>query len=203
MAWLSSAGAAAGEAASGPPVAAAAELPPDRAHGSGGGQQSFRDLAESEAKRAGLSPEIADAVMAVESGYNPGAIGGAGEIGLMQILPSTARMLGFAGTDADLAVPEANIHYGVAYLAQAWRLAGGDLCTAVMKYRAGHGESRFHSSRQLLSGGAGKTNRPWLSRHRSRYPLPRSASAAVAAAAASASADRGSGASILLRSIPA
>ena len=81
--------------------------------------------------------------MGVESGFNPGAIGGVGEIGLMQILPSTARMLGFGGTLAELAVPETNIHYGVTYLAKAWRLAGGDLCTATMKYRAGHGETRF------------------------------------------------------------
>ncbi len=103
----------------------------------------YRMLIQKEVARTGLAPEIAEAVMAVESGYNPGAIGGAGEIGLMQILPSTARMLGFLGTNGDLAVPETNIHYGVAYLAQAWRLAGGDLCTAVMKYRAGHGESRF------------------------------------------------------------
>lgn len=103
----------------------------------------YRSLIEKEAAQGGLAPEIAEAVMAVESGYNPAAIGGAGEIGLMQILPSTARMLGFSGTLADLAVPETNIHYGVTYLAQAWRLAGGDLCTAVMKYRAGHGETRF------------------------------------------------------------
>ena len=103
----------------------------------------YRALVEREAAQAGLAPEIAEAVMAVESGYNPDAIGGVGEIGLMQILPSTARMLGFAGPLADLAVPETNIHYGVTYLAAAWRLAGGDLCTAVMKYRAGHGETRF------------------------------------------------------------
>ncbi len=104
---------------------------------------SYRALATLEAKRAGLPPEIADSVMAVESGYDPDAIGTSGEIGLMQILPSTAQVLGFAGTAADLAVPETNIHYGVTYLAEAWRLAGGDLCTAVMKYRAGHGEVRF------------------------------------------------------------
>jgi soluble lytic murein transglycosylase-like protein len=103
----------------------------------------YRALVEKEAAQAGLAPEVAEAVMAVESGYNPGAIGGVGEIGLMQILPSTARMLGFNGTLADLAVPETNIHYGVTYLAAAWRLAAGDLCTAVMKYRAGHGETRF------------------------------------------------------------
>lgn len=103
----------------------------------------FRAMIEKEAAGAGLPPEIAEAVMGVESGFNPGAIGGVGEIGLMQVLPSTARMLGFSGTLAELAVPETNIHYGVTYLAKAWRLAGGDICTATMKYRAGHGETRF------------------------------------------------------------
>jgi soluble lytic murein transglycosylase-like protein len=106
-------------------------------------EAGYRPLVEQEAKREGLAPEIAEAVMAVESGFNAAAIGGAGEIGLMQILPSTARMLGFSGTNAELAIPENNIHYGVTYLARAWRIAGGDLCTAVMKYRAGHGETRF------------------------------------------------------------
>jgi soluble lytic murein transglycosylase-like protein len=103
----------------------------------------YRTLIEKEAAGTGLAPEIAEAVMGVESGYNPDVIGGAGEIGLMQILPSTARMLGFSGPPATLGVPETNVHYGAMYLAQAWRLAGGDLCTAVMKYRAGHGETRF------------------------------------------------------------
>jgi soluble lytic murein transglycosylase-like protein len=115
--------------------AAPRRVPDARAH--------YRTLIEKEAAQAGLAPEIAEAVMAVESGFNAGAIGGVGEIGLMQILPSTARMLGFSGTLAELAVPETNIRYGVTYLAKAWRLAGGDLCTAVMKYRAGHGETRF------------------------------------------------------------
>lgn len=120
-------------------------LPPAR--GSAGSsalpRSRYRDLIEKETSGTGLAPEIAEAVMGVESGYNAGAIGGVGEIGLMQVLPSTARMLGFTGTNAELAVPENNVHYGVTYLAQAWRLARGDLCTAVMKYRAGHGETRF------------------------------------------------------------
>jgi soluble lytic murein transglycosylase-like protein len=125
-----------------------ADLPPPDGTGASpnvtsSGPEGYRALAKAEAKQAGLPPEIADSVMAVESGYNAGAIGGAGEIGLMQILPSTARMLGFDGTTADLAVPANNIHYGVMYLAQAWNLAHGDICTAVMKYRAGHGETRF------------------------------------------------------------
>jgi soluble lytic murein transglycosylase-like protein len=106
-------------------------------------QTRIRALIAKEATQQGLAPAIAEAVTAVESGFNPNALGAAGEIGLMQILPSTARLLGFAGSNAELAVPENNIHFGVTYLAQAWRLAGGDLCTAVMKYRAGHGETRF------------------------------------------------------------
>lgn len=52
-------------------------------------------------------------------------------------------MMGFSGSLADLAVLDTNIRYGVTYLARAYRLAGGDLCTATMKYRVGHGETRF------------------------------------------------------------
>ena len=123
----------------GPPASAKPESPTNHSDA----LAYYRALIEKEAGRQGLAPAIAEAVMAVESGYNPGAIGGVGEIGLMQILPSTARMLGFTGSNAELAVPENNIRYGVTYLAQAWRLAGGDLCTATMKDRAGHGETRF------------------------------------------------------------
>jgi soluble lytic murein transglycosylase-like protein len=108
-----------------------------------GSPSAYRQLAGRFAMGTDLPAEVADAVMAVESGYNPDEVGSSGEIGLMQVLPSTARMLGFTGTLAELAVPETNTRYGVAYLAQAWRLADGDLCTAVMKYRAGHGETRF------------------------------------------------------------
>jgi soluble lytic murein transglycosylase-like protein len=104
---------------------------------------NYAAIVQAEALAAGIPAEIAEAVMAVESGYDPNVIGADGEIGLMQVLPSTARLMGFMGTTADLAVPATNIHYGVTYLAQAWRIAGRDLCTAVMKYRAGHGETRF------------------------------------------------------------
>jgi hypothetical protein len=99
--------------------------------------KTYRALIKREAEKNGLPPDIADAVAAIESGYDPGAVGGVGEIGLMQVRPETAAMLGFKGDLAELARPDVNIHYGVG---QAWRLAGGDLCRALMKYRAGHGE---------------------------------------------------------------
>ena len=105
--------------------------------------EAYRKRVRLEAIRAGLPADVADAVTEVESGYRADTIGADGEVGLMQVLPSTARMLGFTGTPAELAAPEINIHLGVTYLAQAWQLAGGDICTATMKYRAGHGETRF------------------------------------------------------------
>ena len=120
------------------PPAAAAPVP--RATDS---RATYRALIEREVRGTSLPADVADAVMGVESGYNPSRIGGDGEIGLMQLMPPTARMLGFSGTLAELAVPEVNIRLGVNYLAQAWNRAGGDLCTALMKYRAGHGETRF------------------------------------------------------------
>ena len=101
---------------------------------------SFAPTIRAEAAKAGLPFDIADAVMAVESGYDPTRIGGVGEIGLMQLRPATAAMLGFKGSTADLAKPEVNIHFGVTYLAEAWRRANGNVCRALMKYRAGHGE---------------------------------------------------------------
>lgn len=99
----------------------------------------YLDAIRREASSHGLPHAIADAVVRIESGYDPSAVGAVGEIGLMQVRPTTAAMLGFKGTNAELAHPETNIRYGVAYLAKAWRLAGGDLCRALMKYRAGHG----------------------------------------------------------------
>jgi soluble lytic murein transglycosylase-like protein len=107
------------------------------------GRNEYRALVERESSAFGLPPALVDAIMAVESRYNPASIGLDGEVGLMQLMPPTARMLGFTGSLAELAAPEVNVHYGTKYLAGAWRLAGGDLCTAAMKYRAGHGETRF------------------------------------------------------------
>lgn len=103
----------------------------------------YRAIARAEAERRGLPAEMADAVMKVESNYNPAARGKDGEYGLMQVMPPTARLLGLEGPIETLAEPEVNIRLGVRYLAEAWRLAKGDICTAAMKYRAGHGETRF------------------------------------------------------------
>lgn len=125
----------------------------------------IRKLIEKETATTSLPPDVAEAVVFVESGYDSSVIGGVGEMGLMQVRPQTAAMLGFRGSDAELARPEINIHYGVVYLSRAWRLAGGDLCRALMKYRAGHGEEVMTPLSQVYCARARKKllamNSPW------------------------------------------
>ncbi|MGA0532735.1 transglycosylase SLT domain-containing protein [Hansschlegelia sp. KR7-227] len=106
-------------------------------------ETGLRAIVRKEALGAGLPPEVAEAVAEVESGFNPKSVGGVGEIGLMQVLPSTARMLGFRAPLKELFEPETNARYGVRYLSDAWRMTGEDICATVMKYRAGHGETRY------------------------------------------------------------
>lgn len=103
------------------------------------GRSTYLEILTRHAEQTGLPPAIADAVIRVESSFNPHAVGGVGEVGLMQVRPETAAMLGFSGGVTDLFEPETNILYGVRYLARAWQLAQGDVCRALMKYRAGWG----------------------------------------------------------------
>ena len=102
-------------------LSAIGALTPLAAHAAGLNEiAAYRLIAESEARRVSVPRQIVDAVMRVESGYNPMASGLAGEVGLMQILPGTAAMLGFRGTMDELREPTTNIRLGVAYLSQAW-----------------------------------------------------------------------------------
>lgn len=122
------------------PLLAKAERPPET---SATKRSEYSDLLTREAKARGLPAEIATAVAFVESGFNPSAVGSVGELGLMQVRPATATMLGHTGPAAALLDPATNVRFGIAYLARAWTLARGDLCRALMKYRAGHGEERM------------------------------------------------------------
>lgn len=92
-----------------------------------------------------LPPELIYAVIATESGFNPAARATRSTaLGVMQIKPATARMVGFSGDARLLFQPDINIEYGTAYLAKAYRLAGGDTCRAVSLYNRGLGNSRIN-----------------------------------------------------------
>jgi soluble lytic murein transglycosylase-like protein len=83
---------------------------------------------------AKVRPELVRAVIVVESGFNPRAISRRGAIGLMQLLPSTARRFGaFNAFD-----PEQNIHAGARYLAELISRFGSDKLELVLAaYNAG------------------------------------------------------------------
>lgn len=98
----------------------------------------FASLIAAHAKANGISLALANAVVAIESRYNPRATGSAGEIGLMQIKLRTARGVGYRGSAKGLYDPETNLRYGMKYLGQAQKLARGDLCGTIMKYNGGH-----------------------------------------------------------------
>ncbi|MCA0342883.1 MAG: transglycosylase SLT domain-containing protein [Proteobacteria bacterium] len=92
----------------------------------------------------GVPVSLAHAVIRIESNYRVNARGSAGEIGLMQIKPATARGLGYSGSAAGLFNPETNIRYGMKYLGMAHRLGGGSTCGTILKYNAGHGAKRMN-----------------------------------------------------------
>ena len=72
-----------------------------------------------------------------ESGGNPRLIS-AGNYGLMQIKPATARSMGYSGSAAGLLDADTNMTYAVKYLAGAYRVANGNANLAVHYYAAGY-----------------------------------------------------------------
>ena len=104
----------------------------------------YSSLIQTYAKTYGVPVDLAHAVVRVESNFNPKARGSAGEIGLMQIKPATARMMGYRGTAKGLYDPETNIKFGMKYLAMAHDLGGGTTCGTILKYNAGHGAKRMN-----------------------------------------------------------
>ena len=72
-----------------------------------------------------------------ESGYNPGARNGP-YYGLMQILPQTARTMGYTGSPEGLLDPETNLMYAGKYLRGAWLVSRGDEDEAVGWYARGY-----------------------------------------------------------------
>lgn len=105
-------------------------------------------LIERHARAHGVPVALADAVVRVESRYNPSARNGP-YTGLMQLHPNTARSMGYSGSVQGLFDPDVNLRYGVKYLAVAYRLAGGDTCRTIMKYQGGHRTERLsaHAAR--------------------------------------------------------
>ena len=98
---------------------------------------SMRGLIVRVASENAVPFQLADAVVRIESRYNAGARNGP-HMGLTQINVRTAQSLGYQGSAGGLLDAETNLRYGLKYLAQAYKLAGGDTCGTILRYQAGH-----------------------------------------------------------------
>src|SRR4029077_1224702 len=84
------------------------------------------------ANAAGVPAWLALAIAQRESGVNNNAVGSRGEIGIFQLLPTTAAQLGVDPTD-----PAQNIAGGVAYIGMLLRTFSGDTQKAAAAFNCG------------------------------------------------------------------
>lgn len=92
------------------------------------------------AYRYGIHAPLLDAVAWQESRYNPRALSSAGAIGVMQLMPGTARYLGVT----DPRNVAQNVAGGAAYLRQQLEKFGNNVPLALAAYNAGPGAVLRH-----------------------------------------------------------
>ena len=103
----------------------------------------YDPLIEHYSSRTGIRPELIRAVIEIESRFDPLARSRAGAMGLMQLMPRTARELGVT----DPYDPDDNLRGGTAYLGQMLSQFAGDEELSLAAYNAGPGAVHGYGNR--------------------------------------------------------
>ena len=96
-------------------------------------RQNLERVIEKYAQQYGVDQDLVWAVIRQESGFNPQAVSPKGAMGLMQLMPGTAAMLGVS----DAFDVEQNIAGGIKYLERCLSQFNQDVCLALAAYNAG------------------------------------------------------------------
>ncbi|MCS3902870.1 soluble lytic murein transglycosylase-like protein [Methylohalomonas lacus] len=96
-------------------------------------QRRFADLITEAAEQYVLPDSLVHAVVTAESAYDPNALSSAGALGLMQLMPATAKRFGVS----DRKNPRANVYAGTRYLKQLLGMFDNDVRLALAAYNAG------------------------------------------------------------------
>ena len=95
--------------------------------------QRYAPIIDTASRAYGVDKNLVHAVISAESAYNPVALSKAGAMGLMQLMPQTARRYGVK----NIYDPSENIHGGVRYLRDLLVMFNGNVELAVAAYNAG------------------------------------------------------------------
>lgn len=93
----------------------------------------YEPLVDEVARGYQVDSALLHAVISVESRYNPNALSPVGAVGLMQLMPATARRYGVD----DALDPEQNLRGGAKYLRDLLKMFGSDIRLALAAYHAG------------------------------------------------------------------